>query len=96
MVGEKAGTIRIFSIETLKPVYSLVALNENLKTMSFPLLHFDWSQITPEIIVAVTNSEIFLWNSSKSWYSKDVFLFINFYFKYNKYKKSSRKNPRKL
>jgi WD40 repeat protein len=69
MVGEKSGTIRIFSIETLKPVYSLLCLNENLKTMSFPLLNFDWSQINPEAIVAISNGEIFLWNTSKSWYS---------------------------
>lgn len=67
MVGEKSGTIRIFSTETLKPVYSIVAYDDALKTVSSPILSFDWSQITPEVIVANTNSHIYLWNSSKSW-----------------------------
>lgn len=67
MVGEKSGTIRIFNLDTLKPVFSLMSYNESLKSMSFPLLVFDWSQTNPEFIVANTNTEIFLWNSAKSW-----------------------------
>lgn len=67
MVGEKSGTIRIFSTETLKPVYSIIAYNDALKMVSSPLLSFDWSQITPEMIVANTYSDILIWNSSKSW-----------------------------
>lgn len=67
MVGEKSGVIRIFSLETLKPVYSIMCFNEITKISGFPLLSFDWSQMNPEIIIANTLNEIYVWNTSKSW-----------------------------
>jgi hypothetical protein len=64
MVGEKSGLIRIYSIETMKPVYSLMS---NLKIEYFPLISFDWSESNPEVIIANTSNSIYIWNTSKSW-----------------------------
>lgn len=64
MVGEKSGLIRIYSIETLKPVYTLFC---NLKIENFPLISFDWSETNPEVIIANTSNTIFIWNTSNSW-----------------------------
>lgn len=68
MVGEKSGVIRIYSLETLRPVYSLLCINETTKISGVPLLSFDWCQVNPEVIIANTNTEIYVWNTSKSWY----------------------------
>ena len=69
MVGEKSGTIRIYSVDTMKPVYSLSSINEATKEVAYPLLSFDWCQFSPECIVANTGTDIFLWNTSKSRYA---------------------------
>ena len=66
MVGERAGTIRIYSTESLKPIYSLVCLNPETKSIGNPLISFDWCQLSPEHIIANTNSDIYVWNTAKS------------------------------
>jgi len=63
MVGEKSGLLRIYSVETLKPIYTLAC---NLNVDFFPLISFDWSETNPEVIIANTNTRIFVWNTSKS------------------------------
>lgn len=71
MVAETSGLIRIYSLETSSPVYSLLCYNESIKRITTPILSFDWSQISPEIIVANTSNEILLWNTSGSRYYKN-------------------------
>ncbi|RNA45243.1 nucleoporin Nup37 [Brachionus plicatilis] len=66
MVAETSGLIRIYSIETLRPVYSLLCYNDAIKRIATPILSFDWSQLSPEIIVANTCNEILIWNTSRS------------------------------
>ena len=66
MVGEKGGTIRIYSIDMLKPVFSLTCINHITRELAYPILSFDWSQFNPEIIVACTNTDIYVWNTSRS------------------------------
>ena len=66
MVAEASGVIRIYSLETLRPVYSLLSFNETTKRINTPILSFDWSQLSPEIVLANTCNEILIWNTSKS------------------------------
>ncbi|CAF0737329.1 unnamed protein product [Brachionus calyciflorus] len=66
MVTEASGVIRIYSLDTLRPVFSLLCFNEQTKRISTPILSFDWSQLSPEIIIANTINEILIWNTSKS------------------------------
>lgn len=73
MVGEKSGLIRVISLELMKTVYTIMCGNDMVK---LPLLSFDWCQFNPEIIVASTATDIFLWNTSRSWYmSYDTLIF---------------------
>lgn len=66
MVAETSGLIRIYSLETLRPVYSLLCYNDSIKRIATPILSFDWSQTSPEIIAANTSNEILIWNTSRS------------------------------
>jgi hypothetical protein len=79
MIAERSGTIRIFNIESLKPVFSLPCLTKDDKEISYPaIFSFDWCQFSPEIIIANTTSDIYIWNTAKSRY--DIYLSnINFF-----------------
>jgi hypothetical protein len=69
MVAERSGTVRVFNAESLKPVYSLscLSMGKDAKYLGYPLLSFDWCQSNPEIIIASTASDIYLWNTANSW-----------------------------
>jgi hypothetical protein len=68
MVGEKSGTVRIYSVESLKPLYSLSCLNNITKEIGYPFMSFDWCQFSPEVIIANTNTDIYVWNTSRTRY----------------------------
>ena len=67
MIAERLGLIRIYKLETLKPIYTLLCLNNldrEIKNVS--LLSIDWCQSSPEIVIATTSTDIIFWNTYKS------------------------------
>ncbi len=66
MVGEKNGLIRIYNVETLKPLFTLMCNGFNSSHHN-PLLSFDWSELNPEVVVGNTINTILLWNTFNSW-----------------------------
>lgn len=67
MIAERLGLIRIYNLETLKPIYTLLCLNNldrEIKNVS--LLSIDWCQSSPEIVIATTSTDIIFWNTYKS------------------------------
>ena len=66
MVVEKSGLIRVYSIEQLQPFYTMLSVHNRIN--SLPILYADWCQINPAIIIASTHADIFVWNTSNSWY----------------------------
>ena len=68
MVGEKSGLIRIYNVETLKPLFTLMCNGFNSTVSHNPLLSFDWSESNPEVVVGSTINTIVLWNTFNSWY----------------------------
>ena len=67
MVAERLGLIRIYNLESLKPIYTLLCMNNldrELKNTS--ILSIDWCQSSPEIVVATTSTDIIFWNTYKS------------------------------
>jgi hypothetical protein len=66
MVGEKSGLIRIYHVETLKPLFTLMSNGFNSNSHHNPLLSFDWSDTSPEVVVANTLNTIVLWNTFNS------------------------------
>lgn len=67
MVAERSGVIRIYNLETLKPIYTLLSVDPANEPINLSLLSFDWCQTNPEIVIATTRSDIIFWNTSNSW-----------------------------
>lgn len=65
MIGEKSGLIRVYNLTTLQPMLTLMSIQNRIS--SLPLLTINWSQLNPAIVIANTNSDIFIWNTSNSW-----------------------------
>jgi hypothetical protein len=65
MVVEKCGFVRVYNLTTLQPVFTLLSINNKIN--SLPLLSADWCQLNPAIVIANTNADIFIWNTSYSW-----------------------------
>jgi len=66
MVAERSGLIRIYNLETLKPIYTLMSMDPINNHENLSLLSFDWCQTNPEIVIATTRSDIIFWNTSNS------------------------------
>lgn len=67
MIAERLGLIRIYNLETLKPIYTLLCLNNlDREIKNFSLLSIDWCQSSPEIVIATTSTDIIFWNTYKS------------------------------
>lgn len=64
IICEMTGVVRIYSTETLRPLYTLMCTFNQVS--SLPMKSLDWCQLNPELIIAATNYEVFLWNSYKS------------------------------
>jgi hypothetical protein len=71
MIAERLGLIRIYNLETLKPIYTLLCVNNLVDDNSSliknnSILTIDWCQSSPEIVIATTNNDIIFWNTYKS------------------------------
>jgi hypothetical protein len=71
MIAERLGLIRIYNLETLKPIYTLLCVNSLVDDNSSliknnSILTIDWCQSSPEIVIATTNNDIIFWNTYKS------------------------------
>jgi hypothetical protein len=66
MVVEKSGLLRVYSLSTLQPVFTLLPVTTRIN--SLPLLSADWCQLNPAVVIANTNADIFIWNTSYSWF----------------------------
>jgi hypothetical protein len=64
MIFEKSGHIRIYNIHTFEPTYTLMSVHSRVD--SLPLLHGDWCQLNPSIVISNTNSDVLLWNAASS------------------------------
>ena len=74
MVAERLGLIRIYNLETLKPIYTLLSINNverEIKNLS--ILTIDWCQSSPELVIATTSSDIIFWNTNQSRYIIKIF-----------------------
>ena len=71
MVVEKCGLIRVYNLQTLLPIFTLVSVNNKIN--SLPLLSADWCQLNPAIVITNTNADIFIWNTSYSWSAKRTY-----------------------
>ena len=67
MIAERSGLIRIYNLETMRPMYTLLSMDPVNDPVSLSLLSFDWCQTNPEVVIATTRSDIIFWNTSKSW-----------------------------
>ena len=67
MIAERIGIIRIYNLDTMRPIYSLMCMNIEKKINNLSILAIDWCQTNPETVIATTNNEILIWNTSKSW-----------------------------
>jgi hypothetical protein len=78
MVAERLGLIRIYNLESLKPIYTLLCMSTfETELLNTCLLSMDWCQSSPEIVVASTSTDIILWNTYKSRY-KSIFIYVYF------------------
>lgn len=66
MIAERSGLIRIYNLETMRPMYTLLSMDPVNDPVSLSLLSFDWCQTNPEVVIATTRSDIIFWNTSKS------------------------------
>lgn len=66
MVAERSGLIRIYNLDTLRPMYTLISMDPSNDSVNLSLLSFDWCQTNPEIVIATTRSDIIFWNTSNS------------------------------
>lgn len=66
MVAERSGLIRIYNLETMRPIYTLLSMEPFNEAVTFPLISFDWCQTNPEVVIATTKSQIIYWNTSGS------------------------------
>ena len=68
MVAERLGFIRIYNVETMMPMYTLMCTDIAKDSPRLSILSFDWNQTNPEIVIATTSTEIIIWNTSNSWF----------------------------
>ena len=68
MVAERFGFIRIYNVETMRPMYTLMCTDIAKDSPRLPILSFDWNQTNPETVIATTKTEIIIWNTSNSWF----------------------------
>ena len=78
MVGEKSGLIRIYNVDTLKPLFTLMCNGFNTYQHHNPLLSFDWSESNPEFVVGSTLNTVILWNTFNSWFVGKFLQTINY------------------
>lgn len=67
MVAERLGLIRIYNLETRKPIYTLLSINNvDREIKNSSILSIDWCQSSPELVIATTSSDIIFWNTNQS------------------------------